>query len=553
MLTRDAVLAQLQQGNLTESESLELKESWKQNHGKTLSAMGNAQGGFMCIGVSDKGQLICHDKNVLIDFQHAAENHINQYLQPSCAVQSIRQEKINNHFVLIIEVINPRAVTLWNNKCYRRTGSSTTEMQPAQRRQLELKWPDLDFSSFKYEGPIDGSLVLDFAKHLSGGNGDWLGLSAAQVLSKLNLTQTNAAGILFGDFTYRLVHYDSTGDLKDQREYQGLHRVLQDDFVKNIQSWSRTQAAQLKNGSMSLQEELPYSEDALREALVNAVAHTAFEQNQRGDIKVELYVDRIEISNSCCQEAKAFIYKRFSRESFIYNPLLMKTLRSAHFVEELGTGKNKIFRYSIENGKQEPLFEYQNWSDGYGRWKVILYNKKLKPQILQTLEKLKKQYPEQSDKYKIAAAIVLWQGKSLNDILHHLNQHYKQVLLSILDDEQSPFWLRYSGLNVYIYVRPWGRDQFSADNNTSLKDVLRNYAHKDHRDGQITNQQARCILDIGHGRSSQVQVARLFQKLEAEGFIARKSTGVWKINQPFSDEYLSLMEYVKSLDSFKTF
>ena len=164
-------------------------------------------------------------------------------------------------------------------------------------KQLELERPGFDFSNLEYQGETDPSLVLDFAKFLKKDNGDWTNLPASEVLSKLRIKNKNAAGILFGDFVFRLVHYNSDSEVLDQKEEQGLYKLLKNDFIPHIQSWTRKKPLTLRHGSSSAIEEKPYSDDALREALVNAIAHSAFEK-RRGGIKVELYPNRIEISNS---------------------------------------------------------------------------------------------------------------------------------------------------------------------------------------------------------------------------------------------------------------
>ena len=59
-------------------------------------------------------------------------------------------------------------------------------------------------------------------------------------------------------------------------------------------------------------------------------------------LKVELYPDRIEVSNHCLQEAEAFINKRFSKDSFSPNIFLMKVLRMANLSEEKERAKCMI-------------------------------------------------------------------------------------------------------------------------------------------------------------------------------------------------------------------
>ena len=233
-----------------------------------------------------------------------------------------------------------------------------------------------DFSNLEYTGQIDSSLVLDFSKFLKKDNGEWTALSADEVLSRLNIRNKNVSRVLFGDISFRLIHYDKKSDVLGQEEKQGLYNLLKEDFIQHIQSWTRAKPVSLIPGSLSVREEQSYSDDALREVLVNAVVHSAFEKRE-GGIKVELYPNRITVSNHCLQEAEAFINKRFSKDSFFHNPFLMKILRMANFSEELGTGKSKIFKYVIEDGKREPLFEYTEIPKRYGIWSVTLYNEKL--------------------------------------------------------------------------------------------------------------------------------------------------------------------------------
>ena len=374
---KENLLKELFAGQLHESEVVEFKEKWSQSNGKSLSAMGNGEErGWMIIGVDDKGHLLNKDKQWIKKQKHQIESHINEYLNSSATVQSISMESFEKKYCIVVEIIPHTSVVSWNHKYYKRNGASTTEMQPEEKKQLELKRPGFDFSSLEYKGDINSSLVLDFASFLPKDNGDWTKLSSDKILSKLNIKNKNASGILFGDFSFRLVHYNNDSEVLDQKELKGLHLLLQKGFIDHIQSWTRKKPLSLRSGSLSVMEEQPYSDDALREVLVNAVVHTAFEK-RGGGIKVELYPNRIKISNHCLLEAEAFINKRFSTESFPYNIFLMKILRMANFSEELGSGKDKIFKYIIEDGKREPSFEYRKMPSDYGIWSVMLYNEEL--------------------------------------------------------------------------------------------------------------------------------------------------------------------------------
>ena len=216
--------------------------------------------------------------------------------------------------------------------------------------------------------------------------------------------------------------------------------MLKEDFIQHIQSWTRTKEISLIPGSLSITEEKPYPDSVLREVLVNAVAHSAFEK-QEGEITVELYRNRIKVSNHCSAKATAFISKKFSQGHFSYNPFLMKILRKAKFSDEFGTGKNKIFKYMIESGRREPLFEYQKISDDYGIWSVIIYNEQPNKNFLRLLKKFKKLYESNKDKYKISAALVLWRNKTLEEIFSYIDEYHKRLIVEIFSNNDSPFLL----------------------------------------------------------------------------------------------------------------
>ena len=85
------------------------------------------------------------------------------------------------------------------------------------------------------------------------------------------------------------------------------------------------------------------------------------------------------------------------------------------------------------------MFEYRKTSSNYGIWSVTLYNEKLNENLLHLLERLKTQYKNKVDKYRLSVALVLWKGKSLSEILSYMDEHHANLVLKILTEEDSPF------------------------------------------------------------------------------------------------------------------
>ncbi len=546
LYSKEHILNKLCNRSLTENEHIEFKQQWEQSHGRHISAIGNKnKKGWLIIGVNDNGDLLDNQLDNLTNQKGKIENHVREYLKPSSTVLHISIENINNTKCIFIEIVDPGYPVAWNNKFYKRTGSQTSEMSSGEKKALELKRPGLDFSNLKYTGSINSSLVLDFVNFLPESNGDWTDSSVNNILSKLDIKNKNVSGILFGDFSFRVIHYKGEDEPLDQKEEKGLYRLLQNSFINQIQSWTRSKPITLKTGSLSMTEEEPYPYLVLREILVNAIAHSAFEKQHR-EIKVELYKNRIRVSNYCSLESAYLVNKKFSKEHFSHNPFLMKILRAANFSDDLGTGKNKIFKIMIESGRREPSFDCQKISNDYAILSVTLYNEQPNKNLLQLFDRFKKIYKNNADKYKISSALILWIDQTLEDILSYMDSYHQQLTWDILKDKKSPFLListknQDNKVVPKILLKRWVKNQlegqeskvFSQSEELDFKSILQEYSYMDNKKGFINNKEAREILGMStDSQSEAVQLSKLFQKWERDGFVKKGSKrGDWKIQQ----------------------
>ena len=92
--------------------------------------------------------------------------------------------------------------------------------------------------------------------------------------------------------------------------------------------------------------ELPY--DALREAIINAVAHRDYFEHG-ANVMVEVYDDRIEISNPGGLP-KGLSPDEFGKRSVLRNPKIAGMLHRADYIEKMGTGVRKMQRLMSEAG-----------------------------------------------------------------------------------------------------------------------------------------------------------------------------------------------------------
>ena len=98
--------------------------------------------------------------------------------------------------------------------------------------------------------------------------------------------------------------------------------------------------------------ELP--EDALREAVTNAVCHrNAFEKGSR--VMVEIYDDRVEITNPG-GAPKGITKENFGTTSIARNPVIASLLHRANYIERMGTGIIRMTDSMTNAGLEKPIF-----------------------------------------------------------------------------------------------------------------------------------------------------------------------------------------------------
>jgi len=86
-------------------------------------------------------------------------------------------------------------------------------------------------------------------------------------------------------------------------------------------------------------ERLELPEEALREAIVNAIVHRDYLST--GHIQIDIYLDRVEITNPGGL-VKGLSKKDFGKVSLPRNPLLMDLMLRMSKIEKVGSGVNRI-------------------------------------------------------------------------------------------------------------------------------------------------------------------------------------------------------------------
>jgi ATP-dependent DNA helicase RecG len=140
----------------------------------------------------------------------------------------------------------------------------------------------------------------------------------------------------------------------DNRKFEGTIKEMIDDAVAYVM-------ASMRKGSLirgvTRQDIYEYPEVALREAIVNAVAHRDYSQFVRGShIQVRMFADRLEVENPGGLYGRVTIDKLQEGQS-TRNRLLMHLMEDIHLVENRGSGIDAMLDAMQNRGLPAPVFE----------------------------------------------------------------------------------------------------------------------------------------------------------------------------------------------------
>lgn len=140
----------------------------------------------------------------------------------------------------------------------------------------------------------------------------------------------------------------------DNRKFEGTVKEIIDASTAYVM-------ASMRKGSLIrgvLREDVPeYPEVALRESIVNAVAHRDYSQFVRGSqIQLRLFADRLEVENPGGLYGGVTI-DRLDKEQSTRNRLLMQLMEDVHLVENRGSGIDAMLAAMQKRGLPAPVFE----------------------------------------------------------------------------------------------------------------------------------------------------------------------------------------------------
>ena len=151
-----------------------------------------------------------------------------------------------------------------------------------------------------------------------------------------------------------------TGEMVDLRTVDGSvfdQLIETEKFIFNNIALS----AWIEEGKIQRQERWEYPPKAIREALANAICHRDYETTSK--VQVRIFDDRMEFWNpGRLPEGWTVETLKQVHESIPRNPAIAKQFFWVKYIEEVGTGTNKIIEWCIDWGLPEPEFEFTGTS-----------------------------------------------------------------------------------------------------------------------------------------------------------------------------------------------
>jgi ATP-dependent DNA helicase RecG len=361
---------------LSESETVELKKSTAQlgRALKAACAFANHKGGTIYFGIGDRGEIIGQDVSdaTLKKISSKIRQKIKPEIIPEITIGGTDNDKL---IKVVLKEGNHKPYFL-DGVAYIRSGTENVAIPPDELRRLFLRLDRRHWDAEICKGAtledVDGGRVKSFLRKAKSERnfGVEETISVSEALGKLELWEdkyglTNSAILLFGRMpqqhflqaAVRCARFKGTKPLEfiDMKVFDG-DIIDQVDAAEGFVLRHITRSAWIEPTKIERQERWEYPPDAVREAIVNAICHRDYESTANAQIRI--FDDRIEIWG-CGTLPKPLTPDdlKGKHKSIPRNPLIAKCFFLIKYIEQWGTGTNRMIDKCLDYGLPEPIFE----------------------------------------------------------------------------------------------------------------------------------------------------------------------------------------------------
>jgi len=364
---------------MPEQQNIEYKSAWHDDYLKWVCGFANAQGGTIFIGKDDDGKIVGvpDAKKLLEDIPNKVRDILGILVDVN-----LHKTDQGDYLEIVVEPY-PNAIS-YKGQYHYRSGSTKQELKGVALDKFLLQkrgkhWdgvliPHVSVSDLKQE-------TFEFFKKQGAKSKrlDEISLNDTneQLLENLELKDgkylKRAAILLFYTKPEKFVtgayikigFFENDADLIFQDEVHGnlfeqIEKTLDLLFTKYIKA-----IISYENG-INRVETYEYPKDAIREALLNAIAHKDYSGGV--PIQISVYKDKIMIWNEGTLPEDWTIETLLDKHSSKpYNPDIANALFRSGYIESWGRGITKMISLCKEAGLPEPNFYYKT----SGIWAVF--------------------------------------------------------------------------------------------------------------------------------------------------------------------------------------
>lgn len=350
---------------MKEAQHTEWKESWRDEYLKWISGFANAEGGVLVIGRNDKGKAVGAPdaKRLLVDLPNKVRDVLGILVKVNLRRQAGKD--------LVEIVVDPYPYPVsYKGEYHVRSGSTKQELKGAALDRFLLKRQGKRWDGVPVPKVTAKDLDAPSLKRFRNGAAKSKRLSAeilrendAHLLDKLHLVDgaflKRAAVLLFHADPERHVTgaYVKIGFFKNEAAllyHDEVHGSLfaQVDGTMDL-LLTKYLKASIGYEGVQRTETYPVPEEALREALLNAIAHKDYGSGI--PIQISVYDDHLSIwNNGPLQQGWTIAKLRGKHASQPPNPDIANAFFRAGMIESWGLGIEKMRRACLERRLPAP-------------------------------------------------------------------------------------------------------------------------------------------------------------------------------------------------------
>lgn len=357
---------------LYESETVELKEIYTSDLKKEIVAFANSNGGTIYIGIQDSGKIIGLENADFVMQQ--ISNSLRDSIRPDVSmftnIELLQEE--NKFYIKLTVSQGAKKPYYLSDKGLKPTGvyvRSGTASAPASEDAIRKMIKMTDGDSFETNRSLFQELTfnkLDEELKKRGLEFTEVQMKNLGILSPDNI-YTNM-GLLVSDqckHSIKFAIFQGTDKLvfRDRKEFTGSLFAQLTDTYKTIDFYNATKAT---FHDLLRTDERDYPEDAVREALLNAIVHRDYSFS--GSTIINLYSDRLEIISLGGLVSGLSLEAAMLGASQPRNEKLANLFYRMKLIEAYGTGISKII------SSYKGLLVHPKFENAEGAFRVILPN-----------------------------------------------------------------------------------------------------------------------------------------------------------------------------------